>query len=66
MPGVWTSRCHNGTDRGTGASDGVPVSQPLVRRRSMMVSIGQRTPTYKTGKLLSRRAQSGRIPRETA
>ena len=30
------------------------------------VSIAQRTPTNKTGKPLNRRAQSGRIPRETA
>ena len=59
---MWTSVCHKCTGRGTGASAGVPVSQPVVRRRSMMVSIGQRTPTNKTGKPLRYRAQSGRIP----
>ena len=62
MPGMWTSLCH----KRTGAPTAVAVSQPVVRRRSMMVSIGQRTPTNKTGKPLSRRAQSGRIPRGTA
>ncbi len=44
------SRCHKRTGRGTGAPAGLPVSQPMVRHRSMMISIGQRTPTNKIGK----------------
>jgi hypothetical protein len=51
LPLPQTHRCAN-------RSGGLPA---VVRRRSMMVSIGQRTPTNKTGKPLSRRAQSGRI-----
>ena len=62
MPGMWTSLCHKRTGHGTSASARVPVFQPVARRRSMMVSIGHRTPTNKTGNPLSSLAQSGGSP----
>ncbi len=37
--------------------------QPVLRRRSIIISSGQRTPTNRTGNPLRRRAQSARMPR---